>query len=184
MAQDGHGEGCEWSPRSPFGPTFSLGSLISEMTPNHFEGFGGPETNDLWLASSAAAPRTLAELMSLPTALPPANHDSLCIPLRIAVPSLWQLPLCARNQNLPNFLSSLFPMATPTLDSTSLGLRILPSPFVHLVLCVDHAEFYLRVKKDPHSFVSGKWLTANTPLCMTYRRLRKLSLAFPSQEQT
>lgn len=87
--------------------------------------------------------------------------------LGIAVPSLWQLPLCARNQNLPNFLSSLFPVATPTLDSTSLGLRILPLPFVHLVLCVDHAEFYLRVKKDPHSFVSGKWLTANIPLCMT-----------------
>lgn len=79
--------------------------LDSEMAPDHFQGFGGQETNDLWPASSAPAHRTLVELMSLPT-VPRRGQKS------------WDnnsLPLYTRNQKLPSFLPSLFPVGNADL---------------------------------------------------------------------
>lgn len=65
-----------------------------------------------------------------------------------------------------------------------LGLTILPSAFVCLVLSVDHAEFYLSVKKDPHSCVRKTAYCKQPSLYDLQKTQEALPLAFPSQGQT
>lgn len=141
------------------------GLLDSEVAPNHFQGFRGPETSDLWPASSAPAHRTLAELMSLLTFLPPANLDSFSVPPGASSPEFTTA--CPFAQGTKIVLASFLPSFP--VGNVDLGLTEFGSDDLTLSLCPSHAYVW--------TMLSFTWRWRKTLLCQENGLLQETALS-------